>query len=277
MTPQLIDAHAHVNFAAFDADLQAVIERALEAGYWHINVGTQKDTSQSAVNLANTYDEGVYAVIGLHPIHTSASYHDQAELGGEGPGFKSRGEVFDYEFYRELAQSQKVVGIGECGLDYFRPGEADRAAQQTAFKEQIRLASELGKPLMLHLRPGAGGPAYEEAASILKSESKVAGNAHFFAGTSEEARLFLDLGFTISFTGVITFTTDYDDLVKYVPLDRILVETDCPYVAPKPWRGKRNEPVYVAAVASRVAELKGMSVEQVATATMANTRRLFNI
>ncbi|MFA6077230.1 MAG: TatD family hydrolase [Candidatus Paceibacterota bacterium] len=299
--PKYIDIHSHVNFHAFDEDRGEAIKRALDSGTWMINVGTQIDTSRTAVEIANQYKEGVYAIIGLHPIHTGVSYHDEKELGEGGKEFASRGEIFDKESYRKLLQDKKVVGIGECGLDYYRCTEESIAKQKNAFIEQIELANEFDKPLMLHIRNNpkkihptptkVGAPlnegnlnAYTDALEILKIHSKVnprhggaRGNVHFFAGTSEEARGFLDFGFTLSFTGVITFTHDYDEVIKNTPLDMIMSETDSPYVAPVPHRGKRNEPFYVSEVVKKIAKIKNLPEAEVAEAIMANARRLFNI
>ncbi len=278
MNPRFIDVHAHVNFAAYDEDREAVIARALENDTWLINVGTQYDTSRAAVQLAEKYSEGVYAIIGLHPIHTARSHHDSDELGVGGEDFTSRGEIFDLERYRVLAKSPKVVGIGECGLDYYRLEVESIAKQREAFLEQIALANELGKPLMLHVRPSkeAGAPdAYADTIAILKEHAKVAGNAHFFAGTIEQARELIALGFTISFTGVITFTHDYDELVRSVPLECLLSETDCPYVTPAPHRGKRNEPVFVSEAVKRLAAIKGIGEAEMAQVVLANAKRLF--
>lgn len=280
--PKYIDVHAHVNFNAFDADRKEVIKRALDNDTWVINVGTQLDTSKSAVELAEKYEEGVYAIVGLHPIHSTASYHDEKELGEGGKEFTSRGETFDKEAYRELLKNPKVVGIGECGLDYYRLDADSIEKQKKNFIEQIELANEVGKPLMLHIRPAdanalAGKHAYKDALEILKEHAKVKGDVHFFAGTLEEAKGFVDFGFTLSFTGVITFTHDYDEVIKNTPLDMILSETDCPYVTPVPYRGKRNEPVYVREVVKRIAEIKGLPEEDVARAIISNAQRVFNI
>lgn len=279
-----IDIHTHVNFAAFDAERDDVIKRALDAGVGMINVGTQKDTSQGAIDLAIKYD-GLYAIIGLHPVHTHKSYHDEAELGEGGKAFTSRGESFDYDYYLKLAKHSKVVGIGECGLDYFRNegGEIEKQEQREIFQKHIDLAHEVGKPLMLHVRSsGKTQDAYEDVIHMLKSnQNKLLtdrpGDVHFFAGSWEIARQFLDLGYTLSFTGVITFSHDYDEVIKNTPLDRLLIETDAPYVAPKPYRGKRNEPSYVVLVAKAIAAIKGLEEEVVRQALLANTTRLFNL
>lgn len=279
MNFKYIDIHSHTNFKAFDIDRDAVIQRALDAGVAVINVGTQIDTSRFAVEMANKYD-GVYAIIGLHPIHTGASYHDTKELGEEGKAFTSRGEVFNYEEYKKLIVDPKVVAIGECGLDYYRCTEETIATQKEAFIEQIKLANEFNKPLMLHIRNNPEGKelnAYSDALEILKVHAKVKGDVHFFAGTLEDAKGFVDFGFTLSFTGVITFTHDYDEVVRQTPLDMIMSETDSPYITPIPYRGKRNEPVYVIEVVKKIAEIKGLSVEEVAKQLVLNAKRVFKI
>ncbi|HTE49211.1 MAG TPA: TatD family hydrolase [Candidatus Paceibacterota bacterium] len=278
--PLYIDIHSHVNFKAFDADRDKVIKRALDSGTWMINVGTQMDTSQKAVEMANQYEEGVYAIVGLHPIHTGASYHDVQELGEGGKEFTSRGEIFNNELYQELLKSNKVVGIGECGLDYYRSTSESISKQKDAFIEQIKLANEFNKPLMLHIRHGVNhieNNAYADALQILKKYSKVKGDVHFFAGTLTEAKAYLDFGFTLSFTGVITFTEDYDEIIKNTPLNMIMSETDSPYVTPVPNRGKRNEPSYVKEIVKKIAEIKNLPEKEVAEAIIANARRVFGI
>jgi TatD DNase family protein len=289
--PKYIDIHSHVNFTAFDADRDEVIKRALANDTWVINVGTQIDTSRKAVEMAREYPEGVYAIIGLHPIHTGASFHDAKELGEGGKEFTSRGEKFDKESYRELLKDPKVVAIGECGLDYYRCDTEYVENQKQAFIAQIELANEFNKPLMLHIRNNqkkeletgeeGGGEdqpnAYMDALELLKKHSKVKGDVHFFAGNVEEAKAFNDFGFTVSFTGVITFTKDYDEVIKAVPLEMIMTETDSPYVTPAPYRGKRNEPSYVREVVKKIALVKGLSEAEVAEAVLNNAKRIFSI
>lgn len=266
-----VDNHAHLNFNAFKDDLDEVVKRAEDAGVAIINVGTQRDTSKRAVEIAEQYDN-CYAIVGLHPVHTDESYHDEKEIGVGGQEFTSRGEVFDYEYYKELVAHSKVVGIGECGLDYYRLEGDTKAIQKKAFEDQIRLSLEVGKPLMLHVRE-----AYNDALGILKSFPNARGDAHFFAGDIEAAKKFLDIGFTLSFTGAITYGTNYKEVIEFAPLDRILSETDCPYVAPVPYRGKRNEPAYVVEVVKKIAEIKGIPFEEVASALRENSKRLFGI
>ncbi len=281
---QHIDIHSHLNFAAFDGDRNEVLSRAHTAGVAVITVGTQRDTSQKAVAIAEEHPEGVYAIVGLHPVHTSASFHDAKEIGpsfakateGKG-GFTSRGEVFDYDYYKKLAMHPKVVGIGECGLDYYRLESGSEAKQRETFAAQIALANEAKKPLMLHVRSGGGRSAYRDALALLKKDAKVGGNFHFFAGSWDEAKKILDAGFSLSFTGVITFTHDYDEVVRETPLDRILSETDSPFVAPASFRGKRNEPLYVKEVVRTISRIKEREEEEVRTQILENARRLFGI
>lgn len=242
-----------------------------------INVGTQQDTSKSAVELAEKYEKGMYAVIGLHPVHTGKSYHDEAELGEGGKAFTSRGEEFDSAFYEELAKYEKVVAIGECGLDYFHLEEGSVEKQTDVFIKHIDIANRVGKPLMLHVRSSQERSAYKDACKILKEHAKVPFNFHFFAGSIEEAKEILELGGHLSFTGVITFAKQYEEVVRFVPLDRIMSETDCPYVTPAPFRGKRNEPVYVQEVVKKIAEIRGEDFEKVRPQLVLNALNFFKL
>ena len=274
MKYKYFDAHCHVNFAAYKDDREAVILRARDAGVGMNVVGTQRDTSAAAVKLAEKY-EHVHATIGLHPVHTTKSYHDPKELDEENPpagGFTSRGEVFDMKVYEALGKSPRVIAVGECGLDYYRSEESTKVVQKDAFIQQIELANNLKKPLMLHIRN-----AYEDALELIRSHAKVRGDVHFFAGDWNIARKFLNLGFTLSFTGVVTFTHDYDEVVKNAPLDMILSETDAPYVTPVPHRGKRNEPIYVQEVVRAIARIRGEDLEKVSAQILLNAQRVFGI
>lgn len=273
-----IDIHTHVNLSAFSEDWKDTITKSHNDEVAMITVGTQIDTSKKAVEIAEMYESGVYATIGVHPVHTLKSHHDPQEFGEEGKAFTSRGEAFDIETYRSLAKSPKVVAIGECGLDYFRVEKDTKEKQEVEFIEQITLANELEKPLMLHVRDVQGSQeAYEDVIKILKSHAKVLGNVHFFASTYDIAKQFWDLGFTTSFTGVITFASQYDDVVKNAPIEMLHAETDAPYVAPKPFRGQRNEPIHVREVYKRIAELRGEDEEVVRMELLKNAERLFQI
>ncbi len=277
-----IDTHCHMNFAAYDSDREVLIEKTKTDSVMVINIGTQQDTSKKAVEMADQHDH-LYAIVGLHPIHTTASFHDHEELGEQGQEFTSRGEVFDTDFYRKLAQSsKKVVGIGECGLDYYRNTPETKKAQEEAFHAQIKLALELDLPLMLHVRPSQDSfDAYYDVLEILESYKKdhqnLRGQAHFFAGNTDIAQRFIDLGFYISFTGVITFAKVYKELVEFVPMDKILSETDAPYVTPVPFRGQRNEASCVREVTKKIAEIKGLPEGEVAQQIMENAKRLYQI
>lgn len=272
-----IDTHTHVNLSAFDVDREEVIARSKTAGVSMVNIGTKFSTSQKAVDIARAYGH-CYAVVGLHPVQTVPGFHDEDEIGEGGKPFVSKGEVFDAAKYRGLANDPKVVAIGECGLDYYHTTPESEKAQREAFIAQIHLANELQKPLMMHIRNGKDGRnAYKDVAEIIKSEAKVSGNAHFFAGSVDDARLFLDMGYSVSFTGVVTFTNDYDEVVRFVPEDMIHAETDAPYVSPKPYRGQRNKPVYVIEVVKRLAEIRGVDVDDFAVVLLRNFKRLYGV
>jgi TatD DNase family protein len=272
-----VDTHTHVNLSAFDADREEVIARALNAGVSMMNIGTKYSTSQKAVEIADSNDH-CYAVVGLHPVQTVPGFHDEDEIGEGGKPFISKGEIFDAGVYRTLAKHTKVVAIGECGLDYYHTTPESEKAQREAFVAQIHLANELKLPLMLHIRNSKDGRnAYKDVAEIIKSEAKVPGNAHFFAGSIDDARLFLDMGYSVSFTGVVTFTNDYDEVVRFVPQDMIHAETDAPYVSPKPYRGQRNEPGYVVEVAKRLAEIRGVDSEVFAERLLQNWKRMYRV
>lgn len=281
MFSKLIDVHTHTQFVAFKDDFKEVIQRALDAGIWMVNVGTQKDTSLKAIKIANKYSEGVYATVGIHPIHTDKSFHDKQELGGDDE-FTSRGEEFDYEYYKKLVQDKKVVAIGECGLDYYHNrgnqilNLKSQKLQKETFISQVELACEVKKPLMIHCRE-----AYEDLIEILNTKYEILntppGVMHFFSGTKEDAKKLLDMGFYFSFGGVITFTRDYDEIVKMIPINRILSETDAPYVTPAPYRGKRNEPIYIIEVVKKLAEIKDVSFEETRERIFENARRVFGL
>lgn len=282
---KLIDTHSHINFNAYRNDADEVIRRALDSGIGMFAVGSQITTSERAVEYAKRYDD-IWAVIGLHPIHLFEQEVDEEEIK-----FKSREETFDAARYEALARSSdKVVAIGECGLDYYRmPAGIDesifRTVQKNAFRAQVDLALKLDLPIMVHCRD-----AHDDLADILEEykggERKVSGQIHCFTGTVAEAMRYITLGMYISFTGIITFPVKnltletgetLLDVVKEVPLDRIIVETDAPYLSPVPNRGKRNEPAWVRHIAEKVAEVKGLTFDDVAKATLKNTKDLYGL
>ena len=285
--PKLIDIHAHVNFAAFKEDGDLVLRRALDKNTWVINVGSQIDTSRRAVEIADKYPQGVYAIVGLHPIHL-----EEMEVDEEEHHFTTRAEQFDEGVYKALAAHPKVVALGECGLDYYRLDanlrEEEREStrneimewQKETLIQHIALANELNKPLMIHIRAAKEDPdgAYKDLAETVRTHPiHAGGDVHCFSGSKSAAQALLDLGLYLSFTGIITFKNAHEarELVRYVPLEKMLVETDAPYLAPDPYRGKRNEPSYVEYVARKVAEVKWVTFEEVAGKTTENAMRLF--
>ena len=272
MSFKYIDTHAHLNLAQFSEDTNDIIKRCLNEDVAVINIGVNKVTSQRAVTLA-TENENLFAMVGVHPINAVSVDPDDIET------FPPE-TTFDHEFYYTLALNKKVVGIGECGFDYFHNSDITYETQREVFLEQIALANELKKPLMLHLRnskDGRGRNAYEDAYEILKTEARVSGNVHFYAGTYEQAKKFFDLGYAVSFTGVITFAKSYEELIRQVPLEMIHGETDSPYVAPIPYRGKRCEPWMVKEIYKKIAFLKNLDEEKVREQLLKNTQNLYHL
>ena len=266
-----IDVHGHVNFPDFDADREVVIERAQKAGVAMITVGTDIEMSASAVQLATAH-ENMWAVIGIHPTEPKHFSRNTTK------------EDADFEELERLAKNLKVVAIGECGLDYFHSKAEDIPAQREIFERHIQLAQKVKKPLMLHIRngksAGSSGPfgnAYQDALIILRKYPDVCANFHFFAGSLGDLKDIIDRGYSVSFTGVISFTSDYDALIKAVPLSRIMSETDCPFVPPAPYRGRRNEPSYVVETVKNIARIRGEDEEAVATQLVDNAKKFFNL
>jgi len=274
MKPYLIDSHAHLQFDIYNNDREAILKRMQEKNIWAINIGTNLNLSRKAIDLAKQYDF-LFAVIGLHPIHLFESLDPK-----EG---QTEPEIFEVEKFHLLAQEKKVVGVGECGLDYFHNNdEVEKAKQKEEFKKQAVFAQELKKPLVLHLRAFKNLDAYYDALRIISDcgfneKSERSGVVHFFSADLTIAREFIKRGFYIAFPGVITFNNFYDKIISELPLDRLLIETDCPYATPVPYRGKRNEPTFVEFVAQKLAAIKNLSVEKVAEATVNNCFNLFNL
>ncbi|MEW6183876.1 MAG: TatD family hydrolase [Bacillota bacterium] len=251
---KLIDTHCHLNDRLFDKDRLAVLQNAGAAGVEKIiNVGYDIDSSEEGAALADSF-LGIYAVVGVHP-------HDAANVPQ------------DYlERLKRLARKTKVLAIGEIGLDFYRD-LSPRVIQQKVFTEQLGLACEAGLPVVIHCRD-----ALTAVYDILFREAmKLSGVMHCFSGNWEEAERFLALGFYISIAGPVTFAKNgkLAEVVRRAPLERLLLETDAPYLAPAPHRGKRNEPAYLVHTARRTAEIRGLSLDAVAAATAENARRLF--
>jgi TatD DNase family protein len=283
MEIKYIDTHAHLNLSAFNDDVETVAKRCAAEGVTVINVGTKESTSKKAVELAQQY-EHMYAIIGLHPIQTVPGRHDEEETGEGAKPFTSKGESFNKAFYDELVKQPKVVGVGECGFDYWHTTPDSFATQEENFIAQIQFANEHNLPLMIHTRgpkPGEKSPTgrsvYVDVYETLSQYAKVPFNVHFYAGTIQEAEKFFELGGTVSFTGVITFAKVYEDVVRAMPLNRIHAETDCPYVAPVPHRGKRAEPWMVEEIYKKIAAIRGEDEEIVKMQLIKNTEHLYKI
>lgn len=283
----LVDSHAHLNFQAFNQDLAEVVSRCQQKDMAVINIGSQSETSQRAIAIAQdgSYQQArFFAAVGIHPIHLGGSELDLLETKeAESRHSKSAAEMF--EDISKLVDKPKVVAIGETGLDYFRLADDDQKTkdiQREYFVRQIELAKKNDLPLVLHCRGSKDDPftAYDELLEILTDYPDVGGVIHCFGADSAMAKRFIDRGFYIGFTGIITFGKKSKDLRQVAvnaPLEKILIETDCPYLAPEPYRGKRNEPIYVEQVAEEVAKLKDVSVDEVIAVTGENAKRLFNL
>lgn len=263
-----IDTHNHVNSEAFNTDADQVIKRALDHTTGLIIIGTDYKSSKRALDLANKYENGAWAAVGLHPL----------SLGDE---------TFNYDMYATLAKFRKAVAIGEIGLDYnWREMDEQieelKKEQKRVLQEQLLLACRLELPVIIHCRQ-----AHDDLLTILSDfrqkykenlpKDRPWGVIHCFSGDENIAWQYFNLGLIISFTGLITFSQRWDELIRKVPSDKIMIETDAPYMTPEPYRGKRNEPVLVQYVAARMAEIRGVSVERMAEITTENAKRLFKI
>lgn len=264
----MIDVHCHLNFHSFEKDYDTVIKGALDAGVTHIiNTGTKLDSSEHAIKLAHQY-ENLYAIVGIHPHHA-----DKPE-----PNW--------LEQLENLAKQPKVVGIGECGLDYYKyksNGIVDPKLQKEVFIKQIELAHKLKLPLQIHNRH-----AGEDIIDILQTHNSkllpIPGMFHCFASTPEVLKSALEMGFYIGFDGNSTYkglapgeTTALSDLAKLTPIDRIVVETDSPFLTPEPYRGRRNEPKYVILIGEFLANLKGVSFKEFQQQTNQNVFNIFKL
>jgi TatD DNase family protein len=252
----LVDSHAHIDDERFDGDRDQVIDRATAAGVSLIlNIGADMPSSARSVALAEAYP-GIYAAVGMHP-------HDAKEM-----------QETDYAQLERWSAHPRVVAIGEIGLDYHYE-LSPRPVQKEVFLRQLDLARKTGKPFIVHERE-----AHADTLDIIRTAARgMEGVFHCFSGSVETAREYLNMGFYISVAGPVTFpkSAKTKEVALYVPLDRLLVETDSPYLTPHPFRGKRNEPAYVRLVAEQIAGLRKISFEELAEATSQNARRLFSI
>ena len=278
---KLIDTHAHLNFNAFKKDWKQVIAKSLQNNLEIMNVGTNYQTSKKAIEIAEQYETGIYAAIGLHPIHLKNGFIKLKTDPEEG-NFIAQTEDFNKEKYKELAQSKKVKAVGEIGLDYYYAPQAEKelellkAKQKKALLEQIELAEELNLPIIFHCRK-----AHQDLLEILKEQQmvgnkKLKGVIHCFTGKWQEAQEYLGMGFYLGLNGII-FKLNLDKIIKKIPLERILVETDSPYLTPPRAGEERNEPLFVKYVVEKIAEIKGVDYAKIAEITTQNAQNLFQI
>lgn len=254
----IFDSHCHPQFTQYKNDREDAIRRALDGGVFMVCVGTDPETSKQGIELAQKYN-GMWATVGLHPNDVNSELR-----------------ITNYEL---LLKSPKVVAVGEVGLDYYRTPEPEKQKKQKeVFEQFIELAKRNNMPMVLHFRDspkGSTGRVHKDALEILPKD--VVGVSHSFTGNLEEAKEYVNRGMFLGFNGIITFARQYGEVVKYVPLENILLETDAPYLTPEPYRGQRNEPSYVKEVAKKVAELKNVPIEKVIEETSQNVINLFKI
>lgn len=283
---KFIDTHAHVNFSDFKEDADTVIRNSLREKIGMVLVGSEYKTSKRALEYANKYEKGVYAAVGLHPIHLQDVLVENKGEEGEYK-FRTRAEEFNFDSYQKLAEFSKVVAIGEIGLDYYHINFKDNVSaiknkQKKIFIEQLNLARKMELPVIIHCRQ-----AHEDLYEILAdfklehkdsiSVNKPWGVIHCFSGDFDLAWKYFNLGLLISFTGLITFSRQFDEVIRKVPLDKIMIETDSPYMTPEPYRGHRNEPALVYYVAEHIAKLRNIDISKVAKTTTDNAKRFFGI
>lgn len=244
------DTHTHLNLEAFKDDWKDVAKEALAESVYLINVGTSISSSKKALEIASHFSKGVFAAIGIHPI-----YADKNNI--------------NLQEFNLLLKNKKAIAIGEIGLDFSK--KTDLEKQKEIFEKQLELAQENKKPVIIHCRD-----SHQEVIKILK-KYQLSGVRHFFTGSIDEAFEYLDLGFFISFSGLITLTDQFDKVIKKLPLSKILIETDAPFVSPLSFKGKRNKPIYVKEVAKKIAKIKQLPLAEVAKKTTQNAKLLFNI
>ena len=283
-----IDTHAHLNFNAFKEDSSEITEKCLKDNIWMINIGSQYTTSRRAVEMTKKYEQGVYAAVGLHPINLETGLV-KIKMDPEEIQYQTREEEFDYDKYRELALQNinsggKVVAIGEIGLDYYwRPKTQIRKKlfkqkQKELLLKQLTLAKELNLPVVFHCRM-----AHQDLIDILKENEQLRPKkaaAHGFVGTTEELKQYRNFGFFVGLNGIIFKNIegiDFKEIIREIPLEKILLETDCPYLTPPPFEGKRNTPLNLKYIAQKIAEIKEAEIERLSEITTDNARNLFNI
>jgi len=274
--PRFIDTHSHLDSPIYERDLDVVVRHALDEDVWTVTLGSDYASSLRAVEIAERYPRGVYAAVGLHPLKVSAE-----ELAED--------KLLDLEKFHELARHPKVVALGECGLDFIDLPEGPRRGAQAQFAERIKvnqkkvmakflqLSEELRLPLLLHCRE-----AHDEMLDLLETWDKTSrgfdcrGIVHCYSGNWRQARRYFNVDFMLSFTGIMTHGAYQMEVIRKAPLQRLVLESDCPHLTPVPWSIRRNEPGYLPVVASALAGLRGIDIGQLSKAATANTLKVLN-
>ncbi len=274
----LIDTHSHVNFRAFEKDREEVARNCLKERIFMINVGSNLMTSKKAIEMANSYDGGVWASVGLHPIHLASDLQPDEDEDS------TNERSFDYQAYKQLAQNSKVVAIGETGLDYYYKPKFEvkkkifKEAQKELLKQHLMLAKELDKAIILHCRMAYDDMLdfFEEHKDLLPGRAVL----HCYMAPMEYLQKFLALGFYIGYNGIIYKKIEginFEELIKNTPNERILLETDCPYLPPPQKTGERNTPMGVKAILKTISEIKNLPEQDLANQFNSNAERLFNL
>ena len=261
----IIDTHAHLNFLEFDNDREELIKKLIENNYQVINIGTNKESSKEWVSLSRG---GIYASVGLHPLNIQSNLKIKGEI-------EKKEDIFDYDYYKKLSQSKGVVAIGEAGLDYwYKPkGKARREEyvnkQKEIFKKQLDLAKELNLPIVIHCRS-----AFDDLIDIL-SRKNVSGVIHCFTGDKDNVESLLKLGYFFGINGII-FKVDLNDSIRAIPLEKMLLETDCPYLSPPNFE-ERNNPFSIELIIDEISKIKDVSRREIVEKTTQNAKNLFRI
>jgi len=256
MELKIIDSHAHLHHKDYNKDRDEVVKRCFDEGVGVISAGVDIKSSIQEVALSEKYGYGIWAMVGIHPTESSSENFDEIS---------------------NLAKNKNVVGIGECGLDYYRNNfENEKKRQIELFEKHIKLSFDEKKPIVIHCRE-AFGDIFDVLGRNKKFLNENPGIFHFFTGTIDDVKKAMELGFSFTFGGLTTFNRSFDEVIKYISIDRVLVETDSPFVSPMPHRGERNEPVYIKEVVKFIAEILGIEVDIAEKKIFENTKKLFKL
>lgn len=287
-----IDTHAHLNFSYYKKNLDKVLENAFSKNVKKIiNIGSNYQTSKEAIKIARNFNKnnefGIYAAIGLHPIHLFRDITETQNIKGKKYSFTTKKETFDKSKYLKIGKNKNVVAIGETGIDFYYFSDKSQNTEQRniinlqkkVFIEHIKLAKELNLPMILHCRGSKENPyeAYDLMLNILEEQNYFKGIIHCFTGNFEQAKKFTKLGFYLGINGIVTFKNakELQEIVKKIDLGNLVLETDCPFLAPVPYRGEQNEPSMIPIIANKIAELKKTKIKEIERKTTSNVNRIF--